>query len=239
MRMTLQRFLSSRLWACLAWGSVALMLPMGPVWGQTTAPPNNPSNPNDPRVPLPSGAEPAPTAVSMPSALPMPAAAAVHSAAMLAREPLAMAVERAKAPALVTAPVLASPVVTVTPVRPNPMVTPAPAVAGPRPVPAVASPAVVKPVLAPSTGAVPVAVGEPLGDGVRVLRAPGGCTPKTNSLDCVQDSSDAVPGANVSGRVRNSVIGEVGSGRAATEGAGGAQRQTTCTPKPGELSCSP
>lgn len=75
--------------------------------------------------------------------------------------------------------------------------------------------------------------------GVRVLKAPGACTPKTNSLDCVQDSSQAGQGANVSGRVRNSVIGEVGTGQAITEGAGGAQRQQGCTPKPGELTCAP
>lgn len=75
--------------------------------------------------------------------------------------------------------------------------------------------------------------------GVRVLKAPGACTPKTNSLDCVQDSSQSGQGANVSGRVRNSVIGEVGTGQAITEGAGGAQRQQACTPKPGELTCSP
>lgn len=75
--------------------------------------------------------------------------------------------------------------------------------------------------------------------GVRVLKAPGACTPKTNSLDCVQDSSQAGQGANVSGRVRNSVIGEVGTGQAITEGAGGAQRQKGCTPKPGELTCAP
>jgi hypothetical protein len=75
--------------------------------------------------------------------------------------------------------------------------------------------------------------------GVRVLKAPGACTPKTNSLDCVQDSSQAGQGANVSGRVRNSVIGEVGTGQAITEGAGGAQRQQACTPKPGQLTCAP
>ena len=75
--------------------------------------------------------------------------------------------------------------------------------------------------------------------GVRVLKAPGACTPKTNSLDCVQDSSQSGQGANVSGRVRNSVIGEVGTGQAITEGAGGAQRQKGCTPKPGELTCAP
>lgn len=84
-----------------------------------------------------------------------------------------------------------------------------------------------------------VGSGTAVTEGVRVLRTPGACTPKTNSLDCVQDSSQAGEGANVSGRVRGGVIGEVGTGRAATEGKGGAQRKEACTPKPGELSCTP
>ncbi len=76
----------------------------------------------------------------------------------------------------------------------------------------------------------------PLGP-LRVVRVPAACTPKTNSLDCVQDSSQQGQGANVQGRVRNSVIGEVGEGRSATEGGSGAKRQAPCTPKPGELEC--
>lgn len=79
----------------------------------------------------------------------------------------------------------------------------------------------------------------PVSEGARVLQAPGACTPKTNSLDCVQDSSQAGDGANVSGKVRSGVIGEVGTGRSTTEGKGDVQRQDTCTPKPGELSCKP
>lgn len=75
-----------------------------------------------------------------------------------------------------------------------------------------------------------------VGEGVRLLPLPGQCTPKTNSLDCVTDSAQS-GGANVSGRVRTGVIGEVGAGRGATEGAGKAQGQKTCTPAPGKLTC--
>jgi hypothetical protein len=165
-------------------------------------------------------------------------------------------------PALSAVPVASSMVPA--PIRSLPPMQPAQPVFAPalppvgKPVPAVLSPAVPLPVggvrpsvavepagpAVPAAPAVttpavqPVTVGAPVGEGVRVMRAPAACTPKTNSLDCVQDSSEAGQGANVSGRVRNSVIGEVGAGKATTEGAGGAQRQATCTPKPGELSCS-
>jgi hypothetical protein len=73
----------------------------------------------------------------------------------------------------------------------------------------------------------------------RVMRVPAACTPKTNSLDCVQDSTQPGQGANVEGRVRNSVMGEVGTGKATTEGGSGPKREPACTPKPGELNCTP
>jgi hypothetical protein len=79
--------------------------------------------------------------------------------------------------------------------------------------------------------------GRAAGDGTRVLKAPAACTPKTNSLDCVAETGQAGQGANVSSRVRNSVIGEVGAGRAATEGAGAAKREGPCTPQAGKLTC--
>lgn len=79
--------------------------------------------------------------------------------------------------------------------------------------------------------------GKAAGDGTRVLKAPAACTPKTNSLDCVAETGQAGQGANVSSRVRNSVIGEVGAGRAATEGAGAAKREGPCTPQAGKLTC--
>ncbi|RZI81216.1 MAG: hypothetical protein EOP38_20055 [Rubrivivax sp.] len=79
--------------------------------------------------------------------------------------------------------------------------------------------------------------GRPVSEGVRVLRLPGKCSPKTNSLDCVAEAGQAPTGANVSSRVRNSVIGEVGAGRAATEGSGTVKRKDTCTPQPGKLTC--
>lgn len=79
--------------------------------------------------------------------------------------------------------------------------------------------------------------GQPVSEGSRVLRLPGKCTPKTNSLDCVAEAGQAPTGANVSSRVRNSVIGEVGAGRAATEGGGTVKREATCTPAPGKLTC--
>ncbi|RRS04258.1 hypothetical protein EIP75_10175 [Aquabacterium soli] len=76
------------------------------------------------------------------------------------------------------------------------------------------------------------------GDSTRALKAPTACTPKTNSLDCVSEAGQAGQGANVSSRVRNSVIGEVGAGRAATEGAGGAKREGPCVPQAGKLTCN-
>ena len=79
--------------------------------------------------------------------------------------------------------------------------------------------------------------GRAVGEGSRVLAIPGKCTPKTNSLDCTPDSAQTSGGANVSGRVRNSVIGEVGAGKAATEGGGKAKGEKTCTPAPGKLTC--
>lgn len=79
--------------------------------------------------------------------------------------------------------------------------------------------------------------GAAVGEGSRVLKVPGACTPKTNSLDCVADAGPSAQGANVSSRVRNSVIGEVGAGRGATEGGGNLKREGPCTPLPGQLSC--
>jgi hypothetical protein len=97
-----------------------------------------------------------------------------------------------------------------------------------------------KPV-SPATGlSAPLSLGSPVPfSGVRVLRVPTACTPKTNSLDCVQDSTQAGQGASVEGRVRHGVIGEVGTGHATTEGGSGAKREESCTPKPGELTCTP
>lgn len=92
----------------------------------------------------------------------------------------------------------------------------------------------------PTVWATPLSLGSPVPfGGVRVLRVPTACTPKTNSLDCVQDSTQAGQGASVEGRVRHGVIGEVGTGHATTEGGSGAKREDTCTPKPGELTCTP
>ena len=84
-----------------------------------------------------------------------------------------------------------------------------------------------------------VGTGRPMAEGSRILRVPGKCSPKTNSLDCVADAGPSPTGANVSSRVRNSVIGEVGVGRAATEGGGKAKTQATCTPQAGKLTCEP
>jgi len=84
-----------------------------------------------------------------------------------------------------------------------------------------------------------VGSGRPVGEGARVLSLPSQCTPKTNQLDCVEQTRNGAGGADVSGRVRKGVIGEVGAGRAATEGAGSVQGSTTCTPAPGKLSCEP
>lgn len=72
----------------------------------------------------------------------------------------------------------------------------------------------------------------------RMLKSPGACTPKPNSLDCAGEGQNA-GGANVSDRVRGGVIGEVGRGRAVTSGQGDATRQETCTPEPGKLTCAP
>ena len=84
----------------------------------------------------------------------------------------------------------------------------------------------------------PLSLGSPVPfAGVRVLRIPTACSPKTNSLDCVQDSTQAGQGASVEGRVRHGVIGEVGTGHATTEGGTGAKREEACTPKAGELTC--
>jgi len=80
-----------------------------------------------------------------------------------------------------------------------------------------------------------VGSGQPVAEGSRVLRLPGKCTPKTGSLDCVAEAGQASTGANVSGKVRNSVIGEVGAGRAATEGSGTVKRKGACQPAPGQL----
>jgi hypothetical protein len=82
-----------------------------------------------------------------------------------------------------------------------------------------------------------VGTGRPVGEGSRVLRLPGKCSPKTNSLDCVAEAGQAPHGANVSSRVRNSVIGEVGAGRSATEGSGTVKRKEACTPQAGKLTC--
>lgn len=82
-----------------------------------------------------------------------------------------------------------------------------------------------------------VGSGRPVSEGSRVLRLPGKCSPKTNSLDCVAEAGQAPTGANVSSRVRNSVIGEVGAGRAATEGSGNVKRKEACNPQAGKLTC--
>lgn len=89
----------------------------------------------------------------------------------------------------------------------------------------------------PAAGSGDGPITRPTAEGSRVLAAPGKCAPKTNSLDCVAEDGQAPKGANVSDRVRNSVIGEVGAGRAATEGGGKAKEQTTCTPVDGKLTC--
>lgn len=84
-----------------------------------------------------------------------------------------------------------------------------------------------------------VGSGRPVGEGARVLNLPSPCTPKTNQLDCVEQTRNGATGADVSGRVRKGVIGEVGAGRAATEGAGQVQGNTSCTPALGKLTCEP
>lgn len=94
----------------------------------------------------------------------------------------------------------------------------------------------IEPIRSPGTVTL-VGSGNAVSGGVRVLKGPGACKPKTNSLDCADESGQSGGGANVSGRVRGGVIGEVGAGRAATEGKGGAQRKDTCVPVPGKLTC--
>jgi len=84
-----------------------------------------------------------------------------------------------------------------------------------------------------------VGTGRPVGEGVRVLSVPPKCSPKHNSLDCATDTNQVGQKENVSNRVRNSVIGEVGAARATTEGSGKAKEQATCTPAPGKLTCEP
>lgn len=223
---------------------------------QTIGGPNNPNAPvSDPRGGVGISEPAAPMVLTQPR----PVSAAIQAATTLAREPLNQAVDRALPAGFVSAsqlllaaavlpsvsaaspatatPVKIAPVKAVVPTMPMDQVAPAPvrpAMQAPLPLPA----GTPTPPGAASPMVQPVTVGAPVGDGVRVMRAPAACTPKTNSLDCVQDSSEAGQGANVSGRVRNSVIGEVGMGKATTEGAGGAQRQQACTPKPGELSCA-
>jgi hypothetical protein len=76
------------------------------------------------------------------------------------------------------------------------------------------------------------------GDAVRVLNPPSQCVPRSNRLDCAAQGAD-VSGADVSSRVRRSVIGEVGAGRSATEGAGAPASGPACTPVPGKLTCEP
>jgi hypothetical protein len=169
---------------------------------------------------------------------PAPAAAAINAATAQSRETQRTAIESALLPytpvtivvtpavgPAVAAPALPSGPTTavLAPATPVTAAAPVPAAAvAPRPM----APAAV----IPDTGAA---------DAVRIMRVPAACTPKTNSLDCVQDSTQPGQGANVEGRVRNSVMGEVGTGKATTEGGGGAKRQQACTPKPGELTCTP
>lgn len=93
------------------------------------------------------------------------------------------------------------------------------------------------PVLGPLPAVVTVLGSGTSGGGTRALKAPAACTPKTNSLDCVSESGQSGQGANVSSRVRNSVIGEVGAGRSTTQGAGAAKREGPCTPQAGKLTC--
>lgn len=143
---------------------------------------------------------------------PEPAAAAINAATAQAREPQRTAIEAALLP-------FTPATVVVTPAVPA-----ATATLTPRPV--------VPVVVVPGTGTATA-------DAVRVMRVPAACTPKTNSLDCVQDSTQPGQGANVEGRVRNSVMGEVGTGKATTEGGSGPKREQACTPKPGELTCTP
>jgi len=84
-----------------------------------------------------------------------------------------------------------------------------------------------------------VAGGSLGGDAVRVLNPPGQCVPQSNRLDCAAQGAGDAGGADVSSRVRRSVIGEVGSGRSATEGTGAPKTGPACTPLPGKLTCEP
>lgn len=84
-----------------------------------------------------------------------------------------------------------------------------------------------------------VAGGSVAGDAVRVLNPPSQCVPRPNRLDCAAQGAADAGGADVSGRVRRSVIGEVGAGRSATEGAGAPKSGPACTPLPGKLTCEP
>lgn len=84
-----------------------------------------------------------------------------------------------------------------------------------------------------------VAGGSVAGDAVRVLNPPGQCVPRANRLDCAAPGEADVGGADVSGRLRRGVIGEVGSGRPATEGTGAPASGPACTPLPGKLTCEP
>lgn len=77
------------------------------------------------------------------------------------------------------------------------------------------------------------------GDAVRVLTPPSQCVPRPNRLDCAAQGATDAAGVDVSSRLRRSVIGEVGAGRAATEGAGAPTSAPVCTPIPGKLTCEP
>ena len=76
-------------------------------------------------------------------------------------------------------------------------------------------------------------------DAPRVLNPPSQCVPRPNRLDCAAEGAADAGGADVSSRVRRSVIGEVGAGRSATEGAGAPKSGPACTPLPGKLTCDP
>jgi hypothetical protein len=84
-----------------------------------------------------------------------------------------------------------------------------------------------------------VAGGGAAGGTVRVLNPPSQCVPQSNRLDCAAQGAGDAGGADVSSRVRRSVIGEVGAGRSATEGAGAPRSGPACTPLPGKLTCEP
>jgi hypothetical protein len=84
-----------------------------------------------------------------------------------------------------------------------------------------------------------VAGGSAAGGTLRVLNPPSQCVPQSNRLDCAAQGAADVGGVDVSSRVRRSVIGEVGAGRSATEGAGAPTSGPACTPVPGKLTCEP